>query len=114
MRISDWSSDVCSSDLSPKRKGKNCNSRAMDRQGAPGEKGPAGAARELGLEVPGREARTRRGKASALHQRSSRNSERPSPCNCSATDPQSDGLGTRVSIREDIGWSNHIKKKTKT
>src|SRR3546814_12235531 len=90
MRISDWSSDVCSSDLRP------CDGRAF----------PYGAA--------GEEPPRRAGHAGHLVRRLLR---RPGPCGAAlrpVPDRKSVVSGKSVPVSVDLGGRRIIKKKTKT
>src|SRR3546814_12125544 len=119
MRISDWSSDVCSSDLRIARQGRGAGRRAW-RGGGRGElqRAPAAARAQAGVGQDAR--RVSRLRAALRHTvRRRRGSARPSlgraPPSARrdrrAADRKSVVEGKRVSVRVDLGGRRIIKKK---
>src|SRR3546814_14744365 len=118
MRISDWSSDVCSSDLAVRPRGCRLGRRLFHqqlRQPRPrtGGRGrtPAASARCLGLGIEFHRARGRRIRAQ-FHDRPER-LRRAAHARLSAPpgDRKSVVLGKSVSVRLDLGGRRIIKKK---
>src|SRR3546814_18125695 len=110
MRISDWSSDVCSSDLLRRRAGRDygCAAGPDDHAGAAGSRQPA----VLG--------RRRRGPALHRHRLSARGAAAQCAARalrrrgtCAPGDRKSVGEGKSVSVRVDLGGGRTIKKKHK-
>src|SRR3546814_16546887 len=96
MRISDWSSDVCSSDLLP------CGSAAQRRQ-------PAGGG--AGRPVLCRSAADGRQSLGYLQPDRPPGSHQDQEINSVGRDRKSDVSGKSVSVRVDLGGRRMIKKK---
>src|SRR3546814_11243376 len=112
MRISDWSSDVCSSDLSPHRPGPGSapSHDALRR--------PVRLARTEGSRRARRRARQNRPGPSARALRAQGFGEqaprRGGPVGLLPEDRKSVGEGKGVSVRVDSGGRRNIKKKNNT
>src|SRR3546814_19238027 len=110
MRISDWSSDVCSSDLHSRA------GRAVRRRPRRAHLLCRGAvAGRPGRKQPGRSWQVLRSPESADPEGFARNLVRPQSPRRSAADRKSVVSGKSVSVRVDLGGRRIIKKKkTKT
>src|SRR3546814_11467821 len=94
MRISDWSSDVCSSDLISKRAPRRVSHPQSNLFAVEGKSGPDLREKQRGAWTPVRRARL--------------NARRV------ARDRKSVVSGKRVSVRVDLGGRRSIKKQTRT
>src|SRR3546814_687242 len=99
MRISDWSSDVCSSDLTGSRRTR----RSSPARRAPVGRWSGGTRRTAGRS---REGRVARGSGRPARIRA-RGASRPA---CRRTDRKSVVEGKSVSVRVDLGGGRSIKK----
>src|SRR3546814_16900627 len=97
MRISDWSSDVCSSDLVPDR-AEAVRLHGVDARASAEDEGASG-------QEQGRQAPPAAGEAEALS-----GGEGQSPGRLPAEDRKSVVSGTSVPVRLDLGGRRIIKK----
>src|SRR3546814_12857262 len=108
MRISDWSSDVCSSDL-----GAQGGNSAAQVQGVPtsGWRQPLPAHSTQRLQALVVSLPTGRRRAGVLHRGVPKSHAGGGPCRTRSGDRKSVVEGKRVSVRVDLGGRRIIKKK---
>src|SRR3546814_13117206 len=114
MRISDWSSDVCSSDL---RLGRLRRRRPAQRGGGEGRAAGGGAAGHLSVHPrAGRlpEAHPESAGQLELPDRAGGGQPRPgAPLAARPGERKSGGQGKGGPVAEDMGWRRLLKKKKK-
>src|SRR3546814_13933487 len=111
MRISDWSSDVCSSDLIP---GPERGTAARDAgKGRFACRGGGGGRPDRGVSLHGRSIRRARRSPHAAGRRRAGAARVPDAARrvVAWRDRKSVGEGKRVSVRVDLGGRRIIKKK---
>src|SRR3546814_13760124 len=110
MRISDWSSDVCSSDLDPCRCGAP---GGVDERASAADRWPLGGGRGRAPDRPGQVPPDALRDGYEREPAPGDSAGRGRPWGLSRRDRKSVVLGKRVAVRVDLGGRRIIKKKIK-